>query len=215
MIDSMLPTIGAGILLGWSVAWPPGPINAEMIRRGLTRGFWPAYAVGLGACTGDFLWALAVALGAGAIADLPGVRPALAAISFCLLLFLAWTFLRGAVVSFRRLRSGVAAPESKRFDGTRGGFLLGLTVALSSPWNIAFWLAVIGRQAQKSLTFTASIVFALAVVLAAATWGLFLCSAVRLGARFATPQWEIVTQGLTGLLMLFFAGQLALRIFAG
>jgi len=113
------------------------------------------------------------------------------------------------------LSSSVAAPESKRFDGTRGGFLLGLTVALSSPWNIAFWLAVIGRQAQKSLTFTASIVFALAVVLAAATWGLFLCSAVRLGARFATPQWEIVTQGLTGLLMLFFAGQLALRIFAG
>ena len=62
--------IVAGLLLGWSVAWPPGPINAEMIRRGLTRGFWPAYSVGLGACTGDFLWALAVALGAGAIATL-------------------------------------------------------------------------------------------------------------------------------------------------
>lgn len=215
MNDSLGPTIVAGLLLGWSVAWPPGPINAEMIRRGLTRGFWPAYSVGLGACTGDFLWALAVALGAGAIADLPGVRPALAAISLCLLLFLAWTFLRGALASARRLRSGEAALETKRFDGARGGFLLGLSVALSSPWNIAFWLAVIGRQAQKSLTFGASIAFALAVVLAAATWGLFLCTAVRLGARFATPAWEIATQGLTGLLMLFFAGQLALRITGG
>ena len=35
-----------GALLGWSVAWPPGPINAEIVRRGLSRGFWPAYGVG-------------------------------------------------------------------------------------------------------------------------------------------------------------------------
>ena len=61
-----LATLASGLLLGWSVAWPPGPINAEMIRRALARGFWPAYSVGLGACSGDFLWALGVALGAGA-----------------------------------------------------------------------------------------------------------------------------------------------------
>jgi threonine/homoserine/homoserine lactone efflux protein len=215
-VTGLVPTILAGLLLGWSVAWPPGPINAEMIRRGLTRGFWPAYAVGLGACTGDFLWALAVALGAGAVADLPGVRPALAAISFCLLLFLAWTFLRGAWRSWQRGRRGEAAPESpKRFESTRGGFVLGLSVALSSPWNIAFWLAVIGRQAQARMSVSVSLVFATAVVVAAMAWGLFLCSAVRLGARFATPAWETTTQALTGLLMLFFAGQLAWRFLGG
>ena len=59
-----------GFLLGWSVAWPPGPVNAEMIRRGLLPrkeggGFWETWSVGLGACTGDFLWAFAVAAGAG------------------------------------------------------------------------------------------------------------------------------------------------------
>ena len=70
--------VAQGLLLGWSVAWPPGPINAEMIRRALARGFWPAFAVGAGASSGDFAWAVAVALGAGALADLPGVRPALA-----------------------------------------------------------------------------------------------------------------------------------------
>jgi len=36
-----------GFVLGWSVAWPPGPVNAEMIRRGLMPkdrggGFWSA-----------------------------------------------------------------------------------------------------------------------------------------------------------------------------
>src|SRR5437016_13980562 len=34
-----------GFILGWSVSWPPGPVNAEMIRRGLLPekdggGFW-------------------------------------------------------------------------------------------------------------------------------------------------------------------------------
>ena len=54
-----LATIGTGLLLGWSVAWPPGPINAEMIRRGLAGRHGAALALGLGACSGDFLWALA------------------------------------------------------------------------------------------------------------------------------------------------------------
>src|SRR5437762_2041484 len=42
-----LGTLANGYILGWSVAWPPGPINAEMIRRGLLPkerggGFWLA-----------------------------------------------------------------------------------------------------------------------------------------------------------------------------
>ena len=86
-----------GFLLGWSVAWPPGPISAEMVRRGLERGFWPAWALGLGACSGDFLWAVAVSLGAGVLIDVPGVRPTLGVVSVGLLLFLAWTFGRGRV----------------------------------------------------------------------------------------------------------------------
>ena len=89
--------IATGFLpLGWSVAWPPGPINAEMIRRGLVRGFFPAWLVGLGACTGDAAWAFAVALGVGALTRFPGVTLVMGAVSVLLLLALAWVFLRGA-----------------------------------------------------------------------------------------------------------------------
>lgn len=225
-------TITAGLLLGWSVAWPPGPVNAEMIRRGLTRGFTPAVAVGFGACTADFLWALAVAGGAGALAGLPGVRPALAGVSLVLLLFLAWTFLSGAFRAWQRSRHPVGHPAGRaitgpvvkeRFAGTRGGYLLGLTMALASPWNIAFWLAVIGSQAGSQagaqggqpLSFQTSLLLAGAVVFAAAAWTVVLCSAVQLGARFATPAWEITTQAVTGVLMIYFAVRLLLRMAAG
>ena len=80
-------TIVNGLVLGWSVAWPPGPINAEMIRRALLPraqggGFWPAWQLGLGACTGDFIWALGVAAGAGALLASPRLHLALGVISF-------------------------------------------------------------------------------------------------------------------------------------
>ena len=208
-----VPLLAKGLLLGWSIAWPPGPINSEMIRRGLSRGFWPAYAVGLGACSGDFLWALAVTLGAGALADVRAVQLALAAVSFALLLFLAATFFRNALHGWRAMRSGVvASPAPSKLEGSRGGYLLGIGMALSSPWNIAFWLAVVGQQAGTTLTITSSLILALAVVIGAATWGFFLCTAVRLGARFASPMWEIVTNAATALLMLYFAVQLAVRM---
>src|SRR5262249_23474564 len=88
-------TIVNGMVLGWSVAWPPGPINAEMIRRGLqlqAGGFWAAWQLGLGACTGDFIWALGVAAGAGALLASPRFHLALGVISFLLLLCLALNF---------------------------------------------------------------------------------------------------------------------------
>ena len=207
-----------GFLLGWSVAWPPGPINAEMIRRGLERGFWPAWAMGLGACTGDCLWAVAVSLGAGALVGVAGVRPVLGVVSVALLLFLAWTFGRGAWQAWERSRlpaSPDAAVPARRFDSARGGYLLGLTLALTSPWNIAFWLAVIGSQAGgEHLGTAAFLTVAAGVFVAAASWGLFLCSAVQAGARFATPTWHVVTQGATSALMLFFALRTVLRLAA-
>jgi len=211
---SLFSVVATGLLLGWSVAWPPGPINAEIVRRGLSRGFAPAIAVGLGACTGDFAWALGIALGAGRIAERPGVRPALAAISLALLLFLAATFLSAAARSWRRTRAGLPLEVPRRLDGSRGGFLLGLAMALSSPWNIAFWLAVIGQQAGAELELGRSLLLAGSVVAAAALWTLFLATATRLGARFATPAWDVGTRAATGILMLYFAVRAVLRLAA-
>lgn len=212
----LTPLLFKGLLLGWSVAWPPGPINAEMMRRGLERGFWPAWSLGLGACTGDFGWAVAVSLGAGVLVDVPGVRTGLGVLSVGLLLFLAWTFGRGAWQAWQRSRAPGdpdAAVPARRFDSARGGYLLGFTLALTSPWNIAFWLAVIGSQAGGDhLGLAASLTVAVGVVTGAATYSGLFCSAVRMGARFATPAWHVVTQGATALLMFYFAVKTVWRL---
>jgi threonine/homoserine/homoserine lactone efflux protein len=217
-------TLINGFVLGWSVAWPPGPVNAEMLRRSVVPrsqggGFWAAWQLGLGACTGDFLWALAVMTGAGAVLNTPRVRQILAVVSFLLLLFLAGMFALGAWRSAHAMQ-GKAVSESdtsnngKRLTGRRG-YLLGLTLALTSPWNLGFWLAVIGGQQSMmpDSSFGNSVAFAGSVVLGAVVWTLVFSLAVKHGGKiFARPAWQVATQAITSLLMLFFAGKLLLTL---
>ncbi len=214
------PTLVNGLVLGWSVAWPPGPINAEMIRRSLLPhsaggGFWSAWPLGLGACSGDFCWALGVTAGAGALMNTPRIRLILGVFSLALLVFLACTYARGAWQTAREHRAGNLTsnlpPKSSRRRS--GGYFLGFTLALASPFNIGFWLAVVGSQQKNSHTFLSSLALAGAVVLGAVTWTLVLCLGVKQGARiFARPSWQIITQALTAVVMIFFAIRLALQL---
>ena len=213
-------TLISGFILGWSVAWPPGPINAEMLRRTVLPrsqggGFWPAWQLGLGACTGDFLWALAVMAGAGALLNTPRVRFALALLSFGLLLLLAGMFARNAWHSAREIKSQIPSEAESVPRSTYSGYLLGLTIALTSPWNLGFWLAVIGGQqsVMQNTSVTNSLAFALSVVVGAVAWTLVFSLALKQGARiFARPAWQAATQAITSLLMLFFAVRLLLSL---
>ena len=211
----MLSTITNGLILGWSVSWPPGPVNAEMIRRGLRPlghggGFWAAWVVGIGACAGDFTWALGVSLGAGAVLNNPSIRHILAIISLALLLVLAFIFARSAWRTFKTHQARAENPLPQRLK--RGGLLLGFLMAITSPWNLGFWLAVIGSQSIGSATLRESICLASAVVLGALIWTLVLCTAVKLGAHvFSRAEWQILTQVVTAVVMLVFALRLLLH----
>ncbi len=208
-----------GLILGWSVSWPPGPVNAEMIRRGLRPagqggGFLSAWRVGLGACTGDFIWALSVAVGAGALLNRAAVRQTLGIISFTLLLGLAFLFARAALGAHRDLRAGLDAATGAPAKKERRGYWLGFFMALTSPFNIGFWLAVVGQQGTEgALTVGRALTFAAAVLTGALMWVIVLCTSLHFGARFfVRPAWQVWTQAITAGVMLFFAVRVAWRL---
>ena len=207
--------IATGLLLGWSVAWPPGPINAEIARRAVARGFWPAVAVGLGACLGDATWALGVALGAGALAQGPTMIAVMGALSLTLLVVLAGLFLRAAWRKAWAWRAGTWTRAVSAIDSTRAGFLFGLVAALTSPWNVAFWLAVIGRPDMVSQGLAGALVVAGAVIVGTAAWVFAFATAIAVfRAQLDGPAWDVLTHGLTGCLMLVFAAKTALSLAA-
>jgi threonine/homoserine/homoserine lactone efflux protein len=214
MNEAILPLLGTGFLLGWSVAWPPGPINAEVARRCLASGFWAGFGVILGACTGDGVWAVLVALGIGVLLTSPALQLAMGIVSIALLLALAVLFLRGA---WRSLTAPAdAAPAPGKFDSHKASYLLGAGMALTSPWNVAFWLAAVGRPEIAKAGTPALLAMAAAVIAGALTWGVLWSTAVVLLHRRAPGRWwDVGVKALTAALMLYFAATSALRLWGG
>ena len=202
--------IATGLALGWNIAWVPGPINAEMLRRGARGGFRSSFVVGCGASSADFCWALAVSLGAGAVAGRESLRTGLAVVSTLLLLGLAALFLKGAWRSLGHARRGEPLPEgSKAFESSRGGFLLGFLTALTSPYNLAFWTAVVGQRAARGASTGEALLFAGAVVAGALSWCVVLSSASRFGARLPGAAWDAALRTVAAGFLLWIAWRTA------
>ena len=142
---------------------------------------------------------MSVGLGAGFFLAAPAARLTLGIVSTGLLFVLAALFLRGA---WRALHDAAAA----RAAGAAGrGYPLGLGMAITSPWNIAFWLAVLGRP-ELALGPGGALAVAAAVIAGTLTWCVILCGAVALlRLRFEAAWWQAAAMGATGLVMLAFA----------
>ncbi len=218
MTSSLLLLLFTGFLLGWSVAWPPGPINAEIARRCLAGGFWAGFSLLLGACSADALWAVLVSLGVGLVFTGALMREIMGAVSVALLVALSLVFLSRA---WRALAGGQAAPAApSRFDSRRAGFLLGAAMALTSPWNVAFWLAAIGRPEMAGYATPSLLVMAAAVIAGALSWGVLWSGSVvllrgRADSGAAGRWWAFGVDLATGALMAVFALRSAARLLGG
>jgi threonine/homoserine/homoserine lactone efflux protein len=59
--------IPVGLVIGFLIAAPVGPVNVLCIQRAIERGFWGGIAAGIGSVLGDGLIALMAGLGVGAV----------------------------------------------------------------------------------------------------------------------------------------------------
>ncbi|MEO1749769.1 MAG: LysE family transporter [Pseudomonadota bacterium] len=199
-----LSTAIIGFLLGWSVAWPPGPVNMEIVRRGSLHGFWAGYSLCLGGVAGDAIWALAIFLGTSALAVILLDSGALIFVSLSILSLLACHYLFQSAKDFARWREGIIKIDVPALESNRNGFLLGLLLTTTSPWSIAFWLGVSGLVDHQGITAASVTLLISAIVLGAATWGLVLSSAVYpLRPYLQKTSWHGIAKGLTGLFLLW------------
>jgi threonine/homoserine/homoserine lactone efflux protein len=65
----MLVFILKGIIIGFSLAAPVGPIGVLCMRRTLARGGWRGFTVGLSGASADIVYALVAAFGVSLISD--------------------------------------------------------------------------------------------------------------------------------------------------
>jgi L-lysine exporter family protein LysE/ArgO len=129
----LLQVFIAGSALGLSLAMPPGPINALMATESAQGRAMRGFVVGLGAMTADTIF-LVVSYTVGSLVSIEGpIRGALYLISAGILAYLAYM-----IYGSRKKATGAAA-SGKRIHLP---YIMGLTIGLTNPLQIAWWLSV-------------------------------------------------------------------------
>jgi len=134
----------SGVVLGITIAAPPGPVNAASAQQA-TRSWLSSWMVLFGATTADGIFFVLTYYGLTAFIASESAKEALFLLGGALMLYLAFITLRSArrPLEGRKKRSGYP-------------YLLGLSIGISNPFQLAWWVTVgIGMIS----TFGLSIVF--------------------------------------------------------
>ncbi len=172
-----------GLVLGFSIAVPVGPIGVLCIRRSVAEGALVGFCCGLGAATADAIY------GAIGAAGLTAVSDALVRQEFWLRL-LGGAFLVYLGLTTWRSRPADQAAENKAASLT-GAFGTTLLLTLSNPLTIVSFIGLftgVGFGAGAT-TWTAATALVAGVFAGSAAWWLVLSTGSRrLGARLGPVQ---------------------------
>jgi len=194
-----------GVLAGYGIAIPVGPIAVLIMDTAVRRGFAPAAVAGLGAATADLLYASLAAFAGGAAAV--ALRPYDATIRVVGALVIAAIAL-ARIRTLRRPPAGASEkPRARSILRTYATFL-GLTLA--NPSTVVYFAALILGARAELAGPGRRVGFALAAFAASASWQLGLAGVGtvlhhRLGERA-----RMVTGVLGSVILISLAIKIAL-----
>ncbi len=187
-----------GLLIGFSIAAPVGPIGVLCIRRTLARGRLAGLVSGLGAATADAVY--------GAIAGL-----GLTLISSFLIEQQVWLRLVGGVfLCYLGVKTFISLParEAARVGGK--GAIAAYTstffLTLTNPMTILSFTAIFAGLgvASRSGNYWQAMVLVLGVFAGSALWWLLLSEGVSRLRRTLSPGWFIWVNRISGTIITLF-----------
>ena len=190
-----------GATVGIILAAPIGPINIEIVRRGLRDGFMHSWLLGLGALSADTIYALLIVSGFARFAENEQLRVVLFFAGAAMMAYIGFGSLRSAFGEVDMQSSGLEIPRSRTYAA---GFML----ALLSPFGIVYWLTVGGGLAAEAVNRFgdgAAPVLVIGVMLGIFLWVTTLSTVAQVSRRFVTgPAIRWIT-GISGVLLFGFA----------
>jgi threonine/homoserine/homoserine lactone efflux protein len=191
-------TLLSGLIIGFSIAAPVGPIGVLCIRRTLAEGRLHGLVSGLGAATADAVYGCIAAFG-------------LAFVSNLLVQQQVWLrVVGGAFLCFLGVRTILAKPSKKAQAGKKMGiakaygstFLLTLT----NPVTIISFAAVFASLGLGSSAgdYGLAGLLVLCVFVGSASWWLILSGAVSLFRTRVTPKVLLWINRVSGAIILGF-----------
>jgi len=197
VIILFLDALLSGIVAGYGIAIPVGPIAILILELGLRHGFWTALSAGAGAATADLIYATIAALaGTLMVSILAPFSSILRTVSALGLIVLgAWLLYHGRNISEHNRKSGFGTMNCPQTYG----LVLGLT--LLNPVTVAYFTTLIlGMGTDFSKTSASAILFILGVFLA--SWQSFLATISGIVHRNLTAKVQAVTFAIGNLVII-------------
>lgn len=188
-----------GLLIGFSIAAPVGPIGVLCIRRTLTDGRLAGFLSGMGAASADMFYGALAAFGLTAIQDvLLGQSDWLRLVGGIFLLYLG-------VKTFLAKPARQATKSSSR-NGLFGAYLSTFFLTITNPITILSFIAIFAglRLAETGGSYTTASMMVLGVFLGSATWWLALSTGVGLLREKFTPTLLTWVNRLAGMVIFAF-----------
>ncbi len=171
-----------GIVIGFSIAAPVGPIGILCIRRTLAEGYKSGLAAGLGAATADAIYGCIAGLG-------------LTFISGLLIEQQMWLRLvGGGFLCYLGMRTFVAPPvgqtSSAQGTGVAGSYFSTFFLTLTNPMTILSFAAIFAGMGVASAggDYAAAGTLVMGVFAGSALWWLTLSSSVNVFRARVTPR---------------------------
>lgn len=188
-----------GLLLGFSIAAPVGPIGLLCIRRTLERGIRSGLASGLGAASADAVYGAIAAAGLTLVADfLAGGQRWLGIFGGAFLLYL------GARTFFNQPSAPAEARDSRSLAGDYASTFL---LTLSNPMTIFAFIAIFsgfGAPASGAFRFSAFLLV-LGVFSGSAFWWLTLSVLVNFLRQRLDARLLVIINKAAAVLIIAFA----------
>lgn len=198
-----------GILMGFAVAAPVGPIGVLCIRRTLSDGRAAGLATGLGAATADGFYGLLVAVGFAATGLLVSYATPMAIGGGALLMWLGAMSVRGFLKS---RRSDEPLQPASNHRTVLKSWATTFVLTMANPMTILTFVGMIaGLGAAASSSPMAPYWLVAGVFLGSALWWLFLVQLALMIRSRMTPALTRWFDLASGLVILIWGGWIALR----
>lgn len=195
--------LGKGMALGAGAAVPIGPVNVEIARRTLRRGFLAGFALGCGAVTIDVTYAILSSLSLGELLNRPAIILPVTVAGTIFLLYLSFLCFRGA---FKAARADPLEQEQPR-QSHHGAYFTGLAMTLLNPMTLGFWflavpaaLGAIAAHSAHDLPIVCTGVF-----LATLAWVMLFAGTLTFVGRWRKKGWLAAADAVGGAVLFCFA----------
>jgi threonine/homoserine/homoserine lactone efflux protein len=139
-LNAIVVAVVMGLVWGFIISIPVGPINVAIINEGAKRGFKWGVLIGFGAITMDIIYCAAAFAGFSGMFSTHLLRATIELLSFLALIYLGIKYLQAT--DLPATTKGVELVEHKLHPHT--AFMTGFVRVLGNPAVLLFWITLSG-----------------------------------------------------------------------